>query len=403
MQLTRRSIATIVTAVIVIWAISLTGLRWRYPHGRSHCCIKLVRLALDAYADRHTGHFPSGQSSPEASLGLLYREGLLDAETLCGKSVPPEITREVLASDLLLSSESCGWHYVERLSRSDDKRLAVLWDKVGLGHNGQRTLRGSREVLMVDGTIKWVVAKEWAAFLSRQDELFKNRGISESNHMASAVEQPQSREKQAAPASSVGTSARLSGSSVQLPVRFHRQQHALSCEAAALKIALDYQGAHVSEESIISKLHFDRTPHTNGVWGDPDAGFVGNIDGTMPLDGYGIHCRPLAETARNWKKAEPIENGSIQDLTRHLVAHRPVVVWGFMSRGQPITWHTPAGKLVRAADGEHARVVCGFRGSPEDPNGFFIMDPTCGLAYWPKKLFLINWDSLNRSGVVVYP
>src|ERR1041384_2867337 len=125
----------------------------------------------------------------------------------------------------------------------------------------------------------------------------------------------------------------------------------------ALKIALDCQGAHVSEKTIISKLPFDTTPHTNGVWGDPDAGFVGNIDGTMPVDGYGIHCRPLAEAARNWKKAEPIENGSVQDLTRHLLAHRPVVVWGFMLRGQPITWRTPAGKLVHAADGEHARVA----------------------------------------------
>ena len=401
MQLNRRHLFTIVATLMVLAAIGLAGFRWRYPHGRSHCCIKLVRLALEAYADSHGGRYPGGQSCPEASLGLLYREGLLDAEILRGKSIPAATVRRVLGSGELLSPETCGWHYVEGLSKSDDKRIAVLWDKVGLAHNGQRTRRGSREVLLRDGTIIWVVSSEWAAFLSQQNELIKNRGAGESNRVVSVV--GEQTKAQTAPARSGGTAAPPSEMIVQLPVRFHHQQHALSCEAAALKIALNYQGAQVSEQAIINKLPYDTTPHTNGVWGDPDAGFVGRIDGTMPVDGYGIHCRPLAETARNWKNAEPIENGSVQDLTRHVLAHRPVVVWGFMSGGESITWHTPAGRLVHAAAGEHARVLCGFRGSPEDPDGFYLMDPTCGLAYWPKKLFLINWDSLGRSGVAVYP
>lgn len=189
----------------------------------------------------------------------------------------------------------------------------------------------------------------------------------------------------------------------ELAVKFHKQEHSLSCEAATLKMVLDFYGLNVSESEIIKKMPFDPTPKNNGVWGDPDKGFVGNIDGRMPSTGYGIHWKPLAETARNWRGAEIIEGGLAGDLTRHLLAGRPVIVWGYLGRGRPLSWQTPDGKKVSAINGEHTRVVYGFRGSPENPDGFFLMDPTYGAMYWEKNVFLRNWDAFGRSGIVVYP
>jgi len=118
-----------------------------YPYGWSHCCLKGVGLALHNYAQKYGGHFPAGAESPEASLSLLYREGFLDAEYLRGKTVPVEKVQRILERGELLGPDSCGWHCVEGLTTSDDPDLAVVWDKVGLGHNGQ-DIGGGQSVLL---------------------------------------------------------------------------------------------------------------------------------------------------------------------------------------------------------------------------------------------------------------
>jgi uncharacterized protein YvpB len=123
----------------------------------------------------------------------------------------------------------------------------------------------------------------------------------------------------------------------------------------------------------------------------------------MPTTGYGIHWKPLAETARNWKKAQILEGGTAKDLTSNLLEGRPVIVWGYLGRGRPISWRTPEGKIINVVVAEHTRVVYGFRGSKELPDGFFVMDPTHGPAYWDTNTFMRNWDSYGRSAVVVYP
>src|SRR5204862_750243 len=82
-----------------------------------------------------------------------------------------------------------------------------------------------------------------------------------------------------------------------LNLKFHKQEHSLSCEAATLKMVLDFYGMNVSESDIISKMPADPTPRSNDAWGEPNIGFVGNIDGKMMVDGYGIYWGPLAITS----------------------------------------------------------------------------------------------------------
>jgi hypothetical protein len=145
-----------------------------YPYGPSHCCLKGVGVALHMYAQKYGGHYPAGAGSPEASLSLLYREGSEDAEGLRGKSVPVEKVQRILERGDLLGPDSCGWHYVEGLTDSDDPNLAVVWDKVGLGHNGQ-DIGGGRSVLLVCGSEEVVPAADWPAFLKRQQQLMAAR------------------------------------------------------------------------------------------------------------------------------------------------------------------------------------------------------------------------------------
>jgi hypothetical protein len=148
--------------------------RWTFPYGYSHCCDSCLKFALDAYADKHGGVYPAGQATPEASLSLLFPK-LAGAELLRGKTVPVEKVAKILTSGELLDEESCGWHYVEGLTQRDDRRLAIFWDKVGLGHHGQRLPHGGHTVVFLDGQRRVVSADEWPQFLEEQARLMASR------------------------------------------------------------------------------------------------------------------------------------------------------------------------------------------------------------------------------------
>jgi hypothetical protein len=156
--------------VILVVGMVLTGLGWyryTFPYDWSHCCSKILGFALLSYAENHAGRFPVGGDTPEASLSLLY-SNYLDANTLRGKTVPLKVVQQALAKNGKLGPESCGWHYVEGLTEADDLKIAIVWDKVGLGHNGQRVNGGGHSVIFLDGLDGFVSGKEWPAFLEEQ-------------------------------------------------------------------------------------------------------------------------------------------------------------------------------------------------------------------------------------------
>ena len=141
------------------------------------------------------------------------------------------------------------------------------------------------------------------------------------------------------PPSFVYLSRQLSGAVVtkpgltaELAIKFHKQEHSLSCEAAVVKMILDYYGLGISESEIIENMLFDATKRSGNIWGDPDAGFVGNIDGKMGVDGYGIHWDPIAKLISKWRKAEVITNGLARDLAFHISEGHPIIVWGSSGR-----------------------------------------------------------------------
>lgn len=169
----------VVLVLVTILVVAGLGLRvyWKakYPCGWSHCCIDQIMFALNRYADEHGGRYPAGEATPEASLSLLCKGGYVEAYTLSGMTVHPEAAEKSMRERGRLGPESCGWHYVEGLSKADDRRLAILWCKEPLGHNGDRTPSGGRQVLRVDWAPEWISGKDWPAFLAEQERLMSER------------------------------------------------------------------------------------------------------------------------------------------------------------------------------------------------------------------------------------
>src|SRR5437763_16221757 len=89
-----------------------------------------------------------------------------------------------------------------------------------------------------------------------------------------------------------------------LDIPWSHQQHNLSCEAAALRMALSYYKISAGETTLIGLLTRDSRParfDTRGnhaIWGDHASGFVGNPDGrTEHYKRYGVFYQPVAPAA----------------------------------------------------------------------------------------------------------
>ena len=169
-------IASIILGIIAVLAIALGAYyKAKFPYGQSHCCIDNMMFSLEQYAEEHAGHYPTGEVSPEASLSLLCRSNYLDAYTIRGMNVPEKTVRAILEGGGLLGPDTCGWHYTDGLTRADDPRIALLYCKQPLGHNGQKTKDGGRQVVFVGGNIDWISGEKWSPFLEEQKELLSKR------------------------------------------------------------------------------------------------------------------------------------------------------------------------------------------------------------------------------------
>ncbi|MDO8599001.1 MAG: C39 family peptidase [bacterium] len=201
----------------------------------------------------------------------------------------------------------------------------------------------------------------------------------------------------------------------KLRVPFLRQEHALSCEVATLRMVLAYRGTAVTEAKLLTAVGLDPARRAGNVfvglaprsskgakWGDPDEAFVGDVDGIMGKTGYGVHAGPIGRVAGQYRRAEVIANGTAAMLAEAIANGNPVIAWGYLGSGRPLRWQTLGGKDIRAIDGEHTRVVIGYTGTREAPTGFFAIDPVYGEQYWKTEKFMANWEKLGRSGVVVY-
>lgn len=188
---------------------------------------------------------------------------------------------------------------------------------------------------------------------------------------------------------------------VFLKVPFYRQEHSLSCEAATLKMLLAFHGVTVTEQELTQKVGFDPTPKQNGIWGDPQKGFVGNIDGKMLIDGYGVHNKPIARVANQYRNALAKTGASLEDLMNELEDGKPVIIWSYLSTGKPFRWKTVDGEVINAVYGEHTKVLQGFSGDALNPTGFFLVDPIYGAVYETKEQFLKHWTALDNQMVMM--
>ncbi len=192
---------------------------------------------------------------------------------------------------------------------------------------------------------------------------------------------------------------------IKLAVPYHHQQHTLSCEVASLMMALNYKGIKVTENELIQRLPISDpgSRRQDNTWGDPNLGFVGNINGRMPNTGYGVYEQPIYDLATKYRPAKIIANGTLADLITELSNNNPIIVWGVVvGRSKDISWKTPEGKIITAQLDEHARTLIGFTGQSDSPQLMILLDPLYGEVRLKVADFLKNWELLEKKAVVIY-
>ena len=191
-----------------------------------------------------------------------------------------------------------------------------------------------------------------------------------------------------------------------LNIAWHHQQHNLSCEAAALAMALTYYGLVVDELTLIRYMTKDPRPakfDAKGrlvAWGDPARGFVGDPDGRIErYTGYGVYYQPVALAAM-LAGANVLQAGSVtpKQLYDAVLAGHPAVAWISNTYHQVQLAHYVAydGATVGYTLTEHAVTITGVR-----PDAVLINDPWFGQAWHPKAQFESAYRTFDGMAAIL--
>jgi len=191
-----------------------------------------------------------------------------------------------------------------------------------------------------------------------------------------------------------------------LNVPVYYQAYVLSCEEAALRMALAYEGIQATDAQILALIGIDwsaATYDSSGLrWGDPYTSFVGNPNGSeVYLTGYGTYYPNIARAAAalGGNVLQAGEGIAPADLYSAVLAGHPVVAW------VTYQWVSAQRSDYVAFDGrtipyagpvEHAVTVVGVTSTT-----VYINDPDLGQYQVPKSVFEAAYATYNQMAVVL--
>ncbi|GAB4148125.1 MAG: hypothetical protein OHK0017_10620 [Patescibacteria group bacterium] len=200
---------------------------------------------------------------------------------------------------------------------------------------------------------------------------------------------------------------------LKAPLMF--QSYSLSCEAASLRMALDYKGVYLTEDQILKEIG-QAEPYQkvisgkNIVWGDPDLGFVGNVKGQVEVDqdftkgdGWGVNNGPVAKIADKYRKGSvAIDQASLIQVEEALSNDNPVIFWhkrDDASKGK-LEYKTPDGKNITQIQ-NHVALLVGYETYSDGTKMYIVHDPIYNILRLNQKDFERFWSGYNNEIVIV--
>jgi uncharacterized protein YvpB len=198
--------------------------------------------------------------------------------------------------------------------------------------------------------------------------------------------------------------AALNATHIISGVAFYYQTHYLSCEEAAMSMALTHQGINLSQDQILAELGADRrAAYTDSSgrlrWGNPYQTFVGNVNGSeYNLTGYGTYWPPLVRIAKA-HGARLIAYGSMSAATVYarLIAGHPVVVfatwdWAWHPRHDYLSFDGQWIPFIGPSQASHVYTVVGI-----NAGSVLVNDPLRGQYWVSKGAFQAAYSDFNEA------
>ncbi|WP_166704568.1 C39 family peptidase [Bacillus albus] len=172
------------------------------------------------------------------------------------------------------------------------------------------------------------------------------------------------------------------------------------CEVTSLAMLLQYAGVKADKMKLaneIKKVDF----MNDGVRGNPNEGFVGNIY-TFSESGYGVYHGPLFQLAKQYlpNKAVDLTGKNIEELYKSVKSGQPVVMitnatFAPLDEDEFTTWETNSGD-VSITYNEHCVVLIGY-----DQESVYIRDPLKDSldVKVPRESFEQAWVQMGSQAI----
>lgn len=170
------------------------------------------------------------------------------------------------------------------------------------------------------------------------------------------------------------------------------------CEVTSLAMILNYNGYHVTKNELAEEIKTVPFTYRNGLKGNPNSGFVGDMDDGP---GLGVYNGPIYALAQKYAgaKAVNLTNSPFTDLLRKINEGEPVWVI-ITSDFAPVSifekWPTPQG-TINITFREHSAVMTGY-----DSRYIYVNNPYGDKNQKLNRIsFQKAWEQMGSQAIVI--
>jgi len=161
------------------------------------------------------------------------------------------------------------------------------------------------------------------------------------------------------------------------------------CEVTSLAMMMNYDHINVTKNQLADHLTSVPITYDNGQHGNPNYGFVGDINGNDP--GLGVYHGPIYKVAKTQTShVKDLSGSSFDAVIKQLEAGRPVwtiTTVAFAPVSSMDNWQTPQGSVKVTYD-VHSVVIVGFNRAKQK---IYINNP------YGEKQQAVDWPNFQAA------
>lgn len=174
------------------------------------------------------------------------------------------------------------------------------------------------------------------------------------------------------------------------------------CEVTSLAMLLNYYGIEVSKNELADELPKEPYQYSDGTYGDPNIGFVGDMY-LGKSDGFGVYVKPILKLAETklpgYLEVKNLTNVALDQIIDELSQGNPVWVMTTLSlkaTDDMVSRKTKNGE-VQVSKSVHSVVLTGF-----DQNDYlFVNDPYGKEKKISRKNFQESWEQMGCQALAI--